>query len=110
VRRSLKAIEDYVKLGIVVEGATAQELAAKIGADPEKLGATIESYNAAVAAKKDAAFGRADLPRALAAAPYYAIEVLPPSTTPWAASRSILKAGSSPRPASRSRASSPRGR
>jgi len=77
VRKSLKAIEDYVKLGIVVEGATPAELAAKIGADPAKLAATIDGYNGFVAAKKDGAFGRADLPRALSAAPYYAIEVLP---------------------------------
>jgi fumarate reductase flavoprotein subunit len=77
VRKSLKAIEDYVKLGIVVEGATPAELAAKIGADPAKLAATIDGYNGFVAAKKDGAFGRADLPRALSTAPYYAIEVLP---------------------------------
>lgn len=77
VRKSLKAIEDYVKLGIVVEGASVAELAGKIGADPATLEATTATYNAAVAAKADAAFGRADLPRALAAGPYYAIEVTP---------------------------------
>ncbi|MFA6506566.1 MAG: flavocytochrome c, partial [Treponemataceae bacterium] len=77
VRKSLKAIEDYVKMDIVVEGATAKDLAAKIGADPVTLEATVTSYNEAVASKNDAAFGRADMPRALSVAPYYAIEVLP---------------------------------
>ncbi|MDX9784653.1 MAG: flavocytochrome c [Spirochaetia bacterium] len=77
VRKSLKAIEGYVQLGIVVEGATPEELASKIGADPAILTATLSGYNEAVAAKKDSAFGRADLPRALTSAPFYAIEVLP---------------------------------
>ncbi len=77
VRKSLKAIEGYVKLGVVLEGATPADLAAKFGADAATLGATIAAYNEAVAAKKDAAFGRSDLPRELGTAPYYAIEVTP---------------------------------
>jgi len=77
VRASLKAIESYVKLGIVIEGETPEALAAKIGAEPAALTATIATYNSAVAAKKDAEFGRADMPRALSTGPYYAIEVTP---------------------------------
>lgn len=77
VRKSLKAIESYVKLGIVLEGATPAELAAKIGGDAATLEATLAAYNEAVASKKDAAFGRADMPRALGTAPYYAIMVTP---------------------------------
>lgn len=77
VRKSLKAIEDYVKLGIVVEGATVGELASKIGASAAAMESTTAAYNAAVAAKADAAYGRADLPRALAQGPFYAIEVTP---------------------------------
>jgi len=77
VRKSLKAIEGYVQIGIVVEGATPAALAAKIGADAATLEAAVATYNEAVAAKKDAAFGRSDMPRSLSVAPYYAIEVLP---------------------------------
>ncbi|QQO09255.1 flavocytochrome c [Breznakiella homolactica] len=77
VRKSLKAIEDYVKLGAVIEGATPEALAAAINADPVTLTATLNTYNQAVASKNDSQFGRSDLPRALSTAPYYAIEVLP---------------------------------
>ena len=79
VRKSLKAIEDYVKRDIVIEGATPRELAAKIGAGGAELAASIEKYNKAVAGKNDAEFGRpaGNMPRSLSTAPYYAIEVLP---------------------------------
>ncbi len=77
VRKSLKAIEDYVKMGIVLEASSPAELAGKIGATPEALTATINRYNGFVDAKTDADFARADLPRALAVGPYYAIEVTP---------------------------------
>ncbi|MBL8965600.1 MAG: flavocytochrome c [Spirochaetaceae bacterium] len=77
VRKSLKAIEDYVKMGIVVEAASPAELAAKIGVDPAALAATIERYNGFVAAKADADFARPDMPRALSVGPYHAIEVTP---------------------------------
>jgi len=77
IRKSLKAIEDYVKLGVVVEGATVADLAGKLGVDAAAIAATTSAYNASVAAKADAAYGRADLPRALAQGPFYAIEVTP---------------------------------
>ena len=77
VRKSLKAIEDYVKMGIVVEAATPAELAAKIGVDPAVLASTIERYNGFVAAKADADFARPDMPRALSVGPFHAIEVTP---------------------------------
>lgn len=77
VRASLKAIEGYAAIGIVVDGATPEALAAKIGADPAALAATIATYNAAVAARSDAEFGRADMPRTLSVGPYFAIEVTP---------------------------------
>jgi fumarate reductase flavoprotein subunit len=77
VRKSLSAIESYVKLKIVVEAPTPEALAQQIGADPATLAAAIGKYNQAVASKKDAEFNRADMPRSLSVAPYYAIEVLP---------------------------------
>ena len=77
VRKSLRAIEDYVKMKIVVEAPTPEALASAIGADGAALAGTIAKYNQAVSSKNDGEFGRADLPRSLSAAPYYAIEVLP---------------------------------
>lgn len=77
IRASLKAIEGYAKLGIVVEGDSPEALAAKIGSDPARLAATLAAYNGFVAAKKDAEFGRADMPRAVAVGPFYAIEITP---------------------------------
>jgi len=77
IRASLKAIEGYAKLGIVVEGDTPEALAAKIGSDPARLAATIAAYNGFVAAKKDSEFGRADMPRAVSVGPFYAIEITP---------------------------------
>lgn len=77
IRKSLSVIEDYAKLGIVLQGATPADLAKAIGADPEALTQQIAEYNAAVAAKNDEAFHRADLPRSLSVGPYYAIEITP---------------------------------
>jgi fumarate reductase flavoprotein subunit len=77
VRKSLKAIEDSVKMKIVLEAPTPEALAAQIGADGAVLAGTIAKYNQAVSSKNDGEFGRTDLPRSLGTAPYYAIEVLP---------------------------------
>ncbi|PKL24106.1 MAG: flavocytochrome c [Spirochaetae bacterium HGW-Spirochaetae-3] len=77
IRASLKAIESYVGLGIVVEGESLEALAARIGSDPARLASSIRAYNGFVAAKKDAGFGRADMPRAIASGPFYAIEITP---------------------------------
>jgi fumarate reductase flavoprotein subunit len=77
VRKSLRAIEDYVKLRIVLEAPDPEALAALIGGDGAVLAGTIAKYNQAVSSKTDGEFDRADLPRSLSVAPYYAIEVLP---------------------------------
>ncbi|MDR3145617.1 MAG: flavocytochrome c, partial [Treponema sp.] len=77
VRKSLRAIEDYVKMRIVLEAPTPEALAALIGGDGAVLAGTVAQYNQAVSSKTDGEFGRSDLPRSLSTAPYYAIEVLP---------------------------------
>lgn len=77
VRKSLSAIEGYIKKGIVVEGDSLADLADKIGVPAENLSATIDRYNRAVAAKIDTDFKRADMPRALVTGPYYSIEITP---------------------------------
>ncbi|KFZ37469.1 fumarate reductase [Shewanella mangrovi] len=77
VRKSLKKIENYIHLGIVTEGKTVAELAGKMGIPAAELEQTIASYNGFVKAGKDAQFERPNMPRELAMAPYYAIEVKP---------------------------------
>ncbi|MBK6596778.1 MAG: FAD-dependent oxidoreductase [Proteobacteria bacterium] len=59
-------------------------LAAACGLESEPLAATLRDYNAAVAAGKDAAFGREHLPQAVASAPYYAVLHHGLSVTGWA--------------------------
>ncbi|MBQ8829483.1 MAG: flavocytochrome c [Burkholderiaceae bacterium] len=77
VRKSLKAIESYIKSGLVTEGKTLDELASKLKINATNLKATMSTYAKDQAAKKDSQFGRADMPRPLTTAPYYAVEVTP---------------------------------
>ena len=77
VRKSLKAIETYIKKGLVTEGKTPEELAQKLGINADNLKATLADYAKFQADKKDAQFGRADMPRPLTEAPYYAVMVNP---------------------------------
>lgn len=77
VRKSLKQIDGYFHLNLVQEGASIQELADKIKMPAGTLEATIAAYNKAYEAKNDPEFKRADLPRPLQTAKYYAIEVKP---------------------------------
>lgn len=76
VRKSLKAIESYVKSGIVLEGKTPEEIAQKIGAPADALKATLAAYKSGFEAKKDA-LGRADMEAAIDQPPYYAIRITP---------------------------------
>ena len=77
VRKSLKAIETYIKKGLVTEGKTPEELAQKLGINADNLKATLADYAKFQADKKDAQSGRADMPRPLTEAPYYAVMVTP---------------------------------
>jgi len=77
VRKSLKAIESYVKKGLVTEGKDLKELADKLKINAANLEATVKKYAEFQAAKSDKDFGRADMPRPLTQAPYYAVEVTP---------------------------------
>lgn len=77
VRKSLAAIESYIKAGFVLEAPTAEELAKKFGGDGAALSTTLEQYNRFVTNKVDEAFNRADLPRTLIQPPFYAIKVTP---------------------------------
>ena len=79
VRKSLKAIEGYVKQGLLTEGETPEALAEKLGIPAETLAATIAQYNEYQAAGNDPDFGRkgSEMPRALVEGPYFAVEVGP---------------------------------
>lgn len=79
VRKSLKAIEGYVKQGLLTEGETPEELAKKLGIPSEALVETIKRYNGFVASGNDGDFGRkgSEMPRALSEGPYFAVEVAP---------------------------------
>lgn len=79
VRKSLKAIEGYVKKGLLTEGETPEALAEKLGMPKETLAETITRYNGFVASGNDADFGRkgSEMPRALNDGPYFAVEVGP---------------------------------
>ena len=79
VRKSLKAIEGYVKQGLLTEGETPEALAQKLGIPAESFASTIASYKQIQASGNDAEFGRkaSEMPRPLTEGPYYAVEVGP---------------------------------
>ncbi|PIW61799.1 fumarate reductase flavoprotein subunit FccA [Shewanella sp. CG12_big_fil_rev_8_21_14_0_65_47_15] len=77
IRKSLKAIEGYVHLNIVKEGKTVEDLAKQLDIPAAELAKTITAYNGFVKSGKDAQFERPDLPRELATAPFYALEIAP---------------------------------
>ena len=67
----------YYTKGYAVMGNTVEELAAAMGTDAAALQATLDTWNAAVAAQKDEAFGRTSFARPLDTAPFYAVKVAP---------------------------------
>ena len=77
VRKSLKAIESYVKKGLTTEGATLDDLAKKLGMNAANLKATVAQYAKDQAAKKDSQFGRASMERPLTQGPWYAVMITP---------------------------------
>lgn len=77
IRKSLKQIEGYYHLELVREAATPAALAAAIGANPKVLEQTLDTYNGYQAAKSDAEFKRADMPRPIKTGPFVALEIRP---------------------------------
>jgi fumarate reductase flavoprotein subunit len=78
VRDRAKAIEFYDKQGFVETGDTLETLAEKIDMPVATLKATVATWNQAVEAKKDAAFGRTTgMEHSLSIGPYYAIKIAP---------------------------------
>ena len=76
MQKSLKATNNYIKQSYCLKGETLDELAGKMGVPADKLKASLEAWKQGKAAGKDA-FGRADMPRNLDQAPFYAIMVTP---------------------------------
>jgi fumarate reductase flavoprotein subunit len=72
VRDSLKAIESYVKAGIVTEADTPEELGEALGIDGAALAETMSTYAGYQAAGKDDEFGRESMELPLDQPKYYA--------------------------------------
>ena len=73
-----KAVKFYEKRGLVKKADTIEALAKEINVPAETLKATLETWNKAVADKKDDEFGRTTgMDNDLSQAPYYAIKIAP---------------------------------
>ena len=68
-------IAGYITKGLTVSGNTYEELANAMGVDAANFPATMEAWNANVAAKTDAEFGRTSFANPLDTAPFYGIKV-----------------------------------
>jgi fumarate reductase flavoprotein subunit len=79
-------ITEYIQDGFVVQGDTLEELAQKIGIDPEKLVQTVNKYNGYVEARNDPEFKRGlyremgkkqVFPGKIETPPFYSLKVTP---------------------------------
>ncbi len=78
VRESLKAIEGYVKKGLLTEGATVAELAGKLEIPADVLESTMAEYAQIQASGNDPLGRKAnEMPRPLTKGPFYACEIGP---------------------------------
>ncbi|WP_088549148.1 flavocytochrome c [Paenibacillus aquistagni] len=78
VKSRAKAIQKYEEMGFVVQGDSIEALAKEINVPADQLQATLDTYNKAVADKKDAQFGRTTgMEHDLSAGPFYAIKIAP---------------------------------
>nr|WP_113869220.1 flavocytochrome c [Brenneria salicis]NMN91262.1 fumarate reductase flavoprotein subunit [Brenneria salicis ATCC 15712 = DSM 30166]RBP58118.1 fumarate reductase flavoprotein subunit [Brenneria salicis ATCC 15712 = DSM 30166]RLM29090.1 flavocytochrome c [Brenneria salicis ATCC 15712 = DSM 30166] len=72
-----QATKSYFKQKLVAQGDTPEALAKAINVDGKQLTQTINTYSAAVKAKKDSEFDRDSMKLALDSGKYYAIEITP---------------------------------
>jgi len=78
VKSRVKAIEQYQKMGFVLEGDSFEALAKKMNVPADQLKTTMDTWNSAVKNKKDAEFGRTTgMDKDLSGAPFYAIKIAP---------------------------------
>ncbi|MCL6603537.1 MAG: flavocytochrome c [Paenibacillus sp.] len=78
VKSRAKAIQQYEKMGFVIQGETIEALAKEMNVPADKLKTTMDTWNSSVKAKVDAEFGRTTgMDNDLSGAPYYAIKIGP---------------------------------
>lgn len=79
VRKSLSAIDNYDKLGLLVQSSDLASMALKTGMDEAALSRSIQRYNGFQSCGDDADFHRSSvqMPVPLTVAPYYVVEVKP---------------------------------
>ena len=79
VRESLSAIENYDKLGLMVQSPDLAGIASKTGMDEAALSQSLQRYNGFQSCGEDTDYHRSEvqMPVPLARAPYYAVEVKP---------------------------------
>jgi fumarate reductase flavoprotein subunit len=78
VKSRAKAIEQYDKMGFVIQADSIEALAKEIGVPEDKLKTTLDTWNNAVKNKQDAEFGRTTgMDNDLSTAPFYAIKIAP---------------------------------
>ncbi|MEG2708975.1 MAG: FAD-binding protein, partial [Vagococcus sp.] len=78
VKERVKAIEFYEKQGFVTKADSVEALAKELKIDDKALTETVDTWNKAVADKKDAAFNReTGMDNALDGKEYYAIKIAP---------------------------------
>lgn len=78
IRAHFRAIEFYDAVGLVKQGRSLPDLAAKVGIQGDHLVQTVKQWNQAVAQKRDDAFQRrTGMERGIGQAPYFAIHIHP---------------------------------
>lgn len=80
-------MQAYKARGYFVEAPNLTDLAAKLGINPQALGATVTEWHTVYDTKKDPVFGRKDsIFTRIDTAPYYGQKYRPPRRRPMAAS------------------------
>ncbi|NUU63728.1 flavocytochrome c [Paenibacillus agri] len=78
VKSRVKAIEQYEKMGFVIQADSIETLAQEMGVPGDQLQKTLDTWNSSVKGKKDAEFGRTTgMDNDLSSAPYFAIKIGP---------------------------------
>ncbi|MEC0090240.1 flavocytochrome c [Paenibacillus macquariensis] len=78
VKARVKAIQQYEKMGFVIQANSIEDLAKEMGVPVDQLKTTLDTWNSAVKNKKDAEFGRTTgMDNDLSNATYHAIKIAP---------------------------------
>ncbi len=77
IRQDMGLIEGYIKLGLVMEANSLDELAKKMNVSAKNLNDSIARYNMFIKNKKDEDFGRGDMIKPIAKGKFYAVKIAP---------------------------------